>query len=423
MSRSPLRYVPPWWPLPRNPDRTIRVGISARYLNTDEDRGLNRYTVNLIKALRARHGVEFVLLTHRSVPVHPRFVKELGCPVAESNAPSYLLWEQVGLPRDLKRQRLDLLHVPADDAGTPQWKPCPVVSTCHLYPDKNIAHLIRQGTLSGSLRDYIDWFPKNGWRSRLEELRFHLLRFGALRAADRIITISEFAKKELRNLYGVPEERIRLVYEAPAPEFFETLPPETLAQVKARYQLPAEYLLFVGGFDRRKNTDALIPAYAALRERGLKIPLLIVAEGGQRQRVENRLKAHGLEDPLVCRILQAIHGTDLAAIYQGASIFVTLSWYETFCFPVAEAMASGLPIVASSFGSIPEIMGDAGIAVDPRQPGQAAQALEGLLKNRALRQTLGQRARIRAQIFSWERTAEQTWAVYEELLQGRLRHL
>ena len=398
-----------------------RIGFSARYLTEDSDRGLNRYTVNLIKALQAAYPVECVLLTPATLPVHERFRRTLQCPIEESRAPSYIAWEQGGLPLAMRRRRLDLLHVPADDAGTPQWKPCPVVLTCHLFPDKNIADLLRRGVLTGSRDDYMDWFPRRGWRNRVEEWRFRALRALALRAADRIITVSEFARRELQSLYGVPAGKLRVVYEAPAPEFFEPPSPELLAEVRARYALPAAYLLYVGGFDRRKNAEGVLEVYARLRRRGAPPPLVLVAEGGKRARVEGALARQGLTDPTICRVLEGVHGRDLVALYHGATLFLTLSWYETFCFPVMEAMACGLPVVASSFGAIPEILAGAGLTVDPRRPQEAVEAVEALLGDPSRRTILGQQAQARAAQFSWGRTVAQTWAVYEELLGTRRR--
>jgi glycosyltransferase involved in cell wall biosynthesis len=106
---------------------------------------------------------------------------------------------------------------------------------------------------------------------------------------------------------------------------------------------------------------------------------------------------------------------ELAALYRAASLFTTLSWHEGFCLPVVEALTCGAPVLASSFGAIPEILGEGGLLVDPRQTGEVVEKMQAILVQSNLREELRTRSLLRSRAFSWKRTAQDTMAVYQEL--------
>jgi glycosyltransferase involved in cell wall biosynthesis len=242
-----------------------------------------------------------------------------------------------------------------------------------------------------------------------------LLRSVYLRAADKIIAVSNYGKWELVELLGVAEKKVEVIYEAADDRFYPDISEETVRQAKARYGLPDRYLLFVGSFDSWKNVNGLLRAFAEAKNVGVRHGLVLVGIGGDLHGAKNLARALELLEGRDVVFLERIHG-DLAALYRGATAFVTLSWGESFGLPVVEAMCCGTPVIVSNRGGLPEIVGDGGLLVDPRNPVEVVQAIKAVTSRTELQTHLRTEALGRAKAFSWKKTAEQTVKVYERLL-------
>jgi glycosyltransferase involved in cell wall biosynthesis len=245
-------------------------------------------------------------------------------------------------------------------------------------------------------------------------LRHDVFRQIYLRSADRIIAVSEFAKWELVELLGVPEQKVHVIPLAADEGFTSEMPPEVVEAARAKYGLPNRYLIYVGGLDAWKNVDGLIRAFAAARVAGIQDGLVLAGIGGDRDGHRALASSLGLVEGRDIVFLERIH-EDLAALYHGATALVSLSWGESFPFPVLEAMSCGTPVVASLLGGTPALLDDAGLLVDPRNQEQSVRAIVDVTRE-AVRQDLRSRGLARAQMFSWQRTAERTASVYENLL-------
>src|SRR5437870_7143430 len=190
----------------------MKVGFNARYLYDPGLRGFNRYTLCLLRALQEIPGVEICLVSEERYPVHELYRSALRAQVMNLSASRTLLWEQWVLPRYLKRLQLDVFHAPAE-GGLPLRKVCPYVLTYHGVPDRSLALLVSSGELAGPLGNYFDTGltrVAGGW----QRIPARLLSNLHLRAADLVITVSEFSKEELLRFRGLSSEKVRVVYEA-----------------------------------------------------------------------------------------------------------------------------------------------------------------------------------------------------------------
>jgi glycosyltransferase involved in cell wall biosynthesis len=220
---------------------------------------------------------------------------------------------------------------------------------------------------------------------------------------------------------GIPADKIHVIGNAVHPGYYPIRDSWLLAAVRDRYNIARKYVLYFGGFDLRKNVQRIIRAYAALPAE-LRAEYQLVISG----RLNNLLEGHPLyPDPrplvrelnLGDRIIFTgqIREQDKAPLYSGATVFTFPSLYEGFGMPVLEAMACGAPVVTSRVSALPEVVGDAGVLVDPYSEPAITEALGKLLTDPAQRAELGARARARSRDFSWRQVAEQTVWVYERV--------
>jgi glycosyltransferase involved in cell wall biosynthesis len=235
------------------------------------------------------------------------------------------------------------------------------------------------------------------------------------RRASRIVAISECTKRDLVSAYGVPREKISVVYEAADPTF-KPQPAGAVASACARYGLPDRYLLFVGTIEPRKNLGRLLQAFEALKADGLTDGLVIVGRfGWLYQRFLAQLEASPARDAVL--FPGYVPDDDLPAVYTGAQAVVFPSLYEGFGLPVLEAMACGTPVVASRAASIPEIGAEAASYFDPTSVGSITDAVSHVLKDPNLQAEMRQAGFARAAQFSWDRVATETRQVYSALLE------
>ncbi|MGF1505771.1 MAG: glycosyltransferase family 4 protein [Anaerolineae bacterium] len=235
-----------------------------------------------------------------------------------------------------------------------------------------------------------------------------------VRRADHINTISEHSKRDLIDLYGLAAAKISVIYEAAAPHFCPQ-PPDRVEAVRRAYRLPERYILTVGTIEPRKNLDRLVAAFAQLRRTDPDLRLVVVGAEGWLTEGFHRAVADHAQAEAVIRP-GYIPDADLPAVYAGAQVAVTASLVEGFGLPVLEAMACGTPVACSETTSLGEIAGDAAHTFDPADTQAIAAALQTILGDADYRTVLRERGLRHAARFSWARTAEQTLAVYKEIL-------
>jgi len=240
----------------------------------------------------------------------------------------------------------------------------------------------------------------------------------AVRVADHIIAVSQSTRNDLIKLLGVPESKITVIYEA-ADSVFRPLPRDESARViNERYGLPPDYILFVGTIEPRKNLNTLLLAYHGLLTRYRMSPPLIIAgeEGWLSDEVYTLIDELDLRDH--CHFLGHINNDDLLYLYNTARFLAHPAFYEGFGLTPLEAMACGTPVIVSNVSSLPEVVGDAALLVDPIDVEAWTVAMHRLLTDDDLWQELRERGLRRARQFSWERAARGTLAVYKRVYQS-----
>jgi glycosyltransferase involved in cell wall biosynthesis len=236
----------------------------------------------------------------------------------------------------------------------------------------------------------------------------------ACRGADAVIVDSEFAGKELLRCFPCPPEKIHVIPLGVSEEFNPGRDGGSADDFRRKHNVGRRFLLYVGSLKPHKNVSALIRSIAGLS--GLS-DLQIVCVG-ERIEEDAALRSLCISAGIADRVrsLGWLPETDLIAAYRAASAVVMPSMYEGFGFPVLEGMACGAPVIGSNAASIPEVLGDAGILFDPSSPGELSAAIQSVLDDPSLRESLREKGLRRAKLFTWKRCAEETLTLYRSLV-------
>jgi alpha-1,3-rhamnosyl/mannosyltransferase len=233
-----------------------------------------------------------------------------------------------------------------------------------------------------------------------------------LRRAAGLIAVSENTRRDVVSLLGVPEQRIEVIYPGVDDRFREATP-ETVAGTIHRLGIGKHYILFLGTIEPRKNLDRLLDAWSQLEPALAGTVELVVAgpAGWSSASTLARLRAptRGV------RYLGYVDEADLPALTAGAMIFAYPSLYEGFGFPVAQAVAAGVPVLTSDVSSLPEVAGEGGLLVDPRSVGEIRDGLQRLLTSRSLRERLAAAGREHAELFRWEECARRSAGFFRKV--------
>jgi glycosyltransferase involved in cell wall biosynthesis len=231
----------------------------------------------------------------------------------------------------------------------------------------------------------------------------------SVRRARRVITISQSTKRDVVRNFGVAPERV-VVVPCGVEEAFLAERPDPLP-----FQLPDKFILHIGTLEPRKNLVRLVHAFSRLKHRNLPHKLVLAgAKGWYTGEIMQAIQASDAREEII--LLGYVAPEHKPALYRAADVFVFPSLYEGFGLPPLEAMASRTAVVASNASSLPEVVGEAGILVDPQDENALADALLSVLTNSALRENLRQRGYERAKTFSWSATAQSVAQVYREVL-------
>ncbi|MBS1831657.1 MAG: glycosyltransferase family 4 protein [Acidobacteria bacterium] len=370
----------------------LKIAIDARHLR---DFGIGTHIRNLIENLpAAAPDLEFQALVRgadqKDLPsgIHPVLYEQTDQD----------RFEDIRFPMALRALKADLYHIPLNAVA--MFMPKPYVVTIHdmsslLYPD-------------GRGMDA-------NWRA-------YRFRRG-LQRADRVIAVSHATKRDVQRVMGVPESRIRVIHNAPDPVFTRSDVADDLRLrelLVERYQVDFPYILYAGTIRAQKNVPRLVEAFAVLRGEleshpiYKKLRLVIIGDEVSKHPQLRRTVIQSRVENLV-RFLGFVPIDMLRAFYKNAAAFVFPSLYEGFGLPPIEAMACGTPVVASNVSSLPEVVGDAAIVVNPENVFDISRGIREVLLDEFLRRRCVQLGLQQLKRFSWMQTAEQTARVYREV--------
>ncbi|MBL7063081.1 MAG: glycosyltransferase family 4 protein [Anaerolineae bacterium] len=366
------------------------IGIDARIVHYARG-GVPNYVLHLLDALAALDADTDYRILHSRKDRNPPLPGPNFYPVA-CWTPSHHRLERWALGVEVARLGLDLLHSPG--FVPPVGGVSRSVLTIH---DLNFLY-------------YPQFLTPESHRYYNQQIEW------VVRRADHILADSHATKSDLTSLLAVPSEKVSVVHLA-ADSTFRPLPGTEVGQVATRYGLqPGRFLLFVGTLEPRKNLPGLLQAYRYLLDAEVTTaPLVLVGgKGWLYDEVFERIEALHLTEG-VC-LLHGVPDADLPGLYNAASVLTMPSFYEGFGLPALEAMACGTPVVVAERASLPEVVGEAGLLVNPDDPGNIAQALARVLTEEPLRVQMRELGLAQAARFTWEETARQTLAIYRRVL-------
>jgi len=382
----------------------MRIGIDARFA-VHNRRGIGNYTLGLISHLaELDHENEYLLYVDSDDHDHVLSTRE-NFRARKIGRANYAGWEQLLLPARAKEDRIDVLHCTGNTAPILLDRRIRLVVTIH-----DMMYLKTGSILPRSASLY----------QRLGRVYRGVIVPRGARHAARVVTVSHFSKEEiLRHLPFLQDEDVVVIYEAGNNMYRPLDRNDAARQVRRRYGISGDYILSLGGIDPRKNTRLIVKSFLELKRRDTISERLLVV--GVPKSAQSMFFDHA--DSSACRgevvFLDFVSEEDLLLLYNGATVFVYPSLFEGFGLPPLEAMACGTPVISSNTTSIPEIVGDAALLIDPTDGDGLKIVLSDLLHDRRLCEQLTRRGFDRVRQFSWRKTAAETLAVYESVLQER----
>lgn len=370
------------------------IGIISNFVD-EFSGGIGVYTYQIIKNLNQiddknnYHLIHYFkndldIYNHNKDIIIPknRFINGSG---------SFMFWRYITLPLKLNKYSLDMIHDPYELGPLTFSQSFHKVITVH-----DLTPLI---------------FPKIF--KKTDVILHRLLLKKTINRADKIITVSHHSKKDLIKYLKVPEEKIDVIYNGKG-EAFKPLNKEEIHGIIMKYQLPDQFILSVGGLHPIKNIPRLLKAYNQARKDGLKHKLVIVGVAMDRShKIFQTSKLLGIEDKVI--FTGPVPEEDLVALYNAADLFVYPCLYAGFGLPPLEAMACGTPVITSYNSSLPEVVGDAGLFINPYRTEELAKTINNLISDETTRKKLIKKGLKRSKFFNWKNTATKTLEIYEEV--------
>jgi glycosyltransferase involved in cell wall biosynthesis len=367
----------------------VRICIDARKLH---DFGIGTYLRNLLRGLaNIDRDTEYVLLCR---PGDVEVAKSLGenFRAVPERSGHYSIREQIAIPMAVRRERADVFHAP--HYVLPALTPGRTVVTIH-----DCIHLM---------------FPQY-LRNRLAYPYARASMWTAAHKSNRVFTVSEQSKRDILKFFNISPDKIVVTPNAIDDRFSSPPSDELMTQTRERYQLSHAYVLYVGNIKPHKNLDRLVEAFHLVRNQG-RPELELVIIGHEISQIQSLRRAvHKYQLHRYVRFIGHVPDKTLAVFYRLASVFVFPSLYEGFGLPPLEAMASGTPVVTSNVSSLPEVVGDAAVLVDPYSAQAIADGIIRVLHSSHLRNDLRTRGLARVREYSWARSVQRVREVYGEV--------
>jgi len=368
------------------------ISIDARGATWYAGTGIGTYTRQILKHLLDMDRTNNYYLFW-SGKDYKSLNKYENVQVSISSRKHHRFWEQYYIPDILKNKKIDLYHVPQNGIGLSQNKNSLYVATIHDL----IPYIMPETVGRGYLTKFISQMPQ------------------IISSIDKIITVSEWSKKDIMRIFGVPEGKIKVTHLA-ADDMF--VPIDKLAaqnHIKERYNVDRNFILYLGGFSPRKNVKSILIAFSMIYK-DLSKDYKIVIIGSAKDDHQFLIKlSHSLGIGEKVLFTGYVPYDDLPYFYNAADIFVYPSLYEGFGLPTLEAMCCGTPTITSNVSSLPEVVGDGALMINPFDTEELSKAMAEVLEKDDLKADLINRGLKRAENFKWEKTAQETLKAYEEV--------
>ena len=377
------------------------IGIDGRELERGKITGIGRYLLNFLKFATTfkkdyqfiLYGNQFTHLDYKSPNLTLKIILERAT----------VTWDQILLPAHLKSDRVSIFLSPYIKA--PIFFSCPYITTIH-------------DLLFLSTPDY------TGWKYKLYNETFKIFGKTVSKKAKAIITDSEYSKKDIIKIFCVPEEKIHVIPLGISKEYKPIKEKNSIENIKKTYGIIGRYIFYVGNFKPHKNVKRLIEAFAEATphltptlQGGESVGVKLVL-GGKKDKfvplLEEQVNNLGIGDRVI--FTDFIKDEDLPDLYSGAELFIYPSLYEGFGLPLLEAMACGIPVICSNTTSLPEVVGDSGIFINPEDVKNISSAIISLLKADKLREDLRKKGFERTKEFTVEKYSSKILSLIESIM-------
>ncbi len=376
----------------------MRIAIEGQRLFRTKKHGMDFVALELIKNLMKidKENEYFVFVA----PDQDKCLQDTeNFKIIELDGGFYPVWEQVSLPKAVKKYKCDILQCTSNTA--PIYSPVPLVVILHDIIYMESIALFRKG---------YSLYQKVGNMYR----RFVVPRI--LKKASKVITVSKFERQRIKDFFKIDDNKIVAIYNGVGTHFKKINDKDYLESIRAKYQLPEKYFFFLGNTDPKKNTIGVLKAYSDyVREKGNKVKLLML----DYDEIELLKLLNQIGDPNLRKeifLAGYVVNSDLPAIYNMADLFLYPSMRESFGIPMLEAMACGIPVITSNTSSMPEVAGDAAKIINPSFPKEITAAILELQSNDSLREHYIKLGLEKATQFSWKAMAEENLRLYKDLV-------
>lgn len=369
----------------------MKIGIDCRGINWYKGTGIGTYTDNILLNM-LKLDMEDNFYIPWAGDDFKKYKRKNSIFILSSKK-HHNFFEGSYFPKYLADENVDIYHIPQNGLGISDNLKSRLIITIHDL----IPYIMPETVGTGYLKKFISEVPRSIYR------------------ADKIITVSEYSKKDILRYFQIDENK---VYVTPlsASEIFRPVDKEKCrAFIKEKYSINSSFILYIGGFSKRKNVDFLIDSFIKIYKSLPSEFSLVIAGSGKDSLEELKAKVSrfNFQDKII--FTGYLENEILPVFYNGCSLFVYPSLYEGFGLPPLEAMSCGIPVISSNTSSIPEVVGDSGILINPYSSTELCDAMLKLLSSDKLLDFYGKKGYERSMLFSWEKTATKTLEVYKKV--------
>lgn len=375
----------------------MRIGIEAQRIFRAKKHGMDIVALELIKALQLLDSTnQYFIFVKKGEDVCLKETSNFK--IIEVPGLTYADWEQVFLPFYVNKHKVDVLHCTSNTA--PLFCTAPTIVTLH-----DVIFLEAKKQTDGLF----------SWYQELGRIYRKYIVPASIRQTKHIITVSHYEKRRISSTLNINDEQISVVYNAFGKHFSNSASDEQIEQIRTKYNLPKQYIFYIGNTDPKKNMHSTLRAYARYADQNKNHLPLVIADVNQ-SNLEIALEKNNLlayRDEI--KLTGYIQNSDLPLIYAGAKVFLYPSLRESFGIPVLESMACGTPVITSNTSALPEVAGNAALLINPTQEREITTALRNLINNDILREELIEKGLNRITGFNWNSSATNLLKIYQNI--------
>ena len=372
----------------------MKIGIEAQRIFRTKKHGMDIVVLELIKALQKIDlENQYFIFVKKGIDICLQETENFK--IIEVPGFTYADWEQIFLPIYASKYKLDLLHCTSNTAPL-------------LYPGKTVVTLHDVIFLENQTKS-----TSSNWYQSLGRVYRKLVVPTSIKKATQIITVSEFEKKRITEILNINSENVQVIYNAYGNHFNKSLNVDRISEVKKRYNLPENYIFYIGNTDPKKNIFNTLRAYRTYCIGAIEPLSLVIADINEEflKNVLELTNTKSLRNRI--QLTGYILNADLPAIYSGADVFLYPSTRESFGIPLLEAMASGTPVITGNMSALPEIAGDAALFVDPYNEKNIGETLIRLLSDIGLKEAMANKGLIHCKKYNWLSSASNLLITYK----------